>query len=41
VVVSRTVKDLVSGSRVQFESRGTRHVAGVEGSWDTYAATVP
>jgi pimeloyl-ACP methyl ester carboxylesterase len=38
VVVSRTVKDLVSGSRVQFENRGSRRVAGVDGTWDIYAA---
>lgn len=40
VVVSRTVKDLVSGSRVQFESRGKRRVPGVDGTWDTYAVTL-
>jgi DNA-binding winged helix-turn-helix (wHTH) protein/alpha-beta hydrolase superfamily lysophospholipase len=41
VVVSRTVKDLVSGSRVQFENRGSRRVSGVAGIWDTYAAALP
>jgi class 3 adenylate cyclase len=41
VVVSRTVKDLASGSRVQFENRGRRRVAGVAGTWATYAAVVP
>jgi pimeloyl-ACP methyl ester carboxylesterase len=41
VVVSRTVKDLVSGSRVQFENRGGRRVSGVAGTWDTYAAVLP
>ncbi len=41
VVVSRTVKDLVSGSRAQFENRGRRRVAGVAGTWDTYAAVFP
>jgi class 3 adenylate cyclase len=32
VVVSRTVKDLVSGARVHFENRGRRRVPGVEGT---------
>jgi class 3 adenylate cyclase len=41
VVVSRTVKDLVSGSRVQFDNRGRRRVAGVDGIWETYAARLP
>jgi DNA-binding winged helix-turn-helix (wHTH) protein/alpha-beta hydrolase superfamily lysophospholipase len=41
VVVSRTVKDLVSGSRMQFENRGSRRVAGVAGSWDVYTAVLP
>ncbi len=41
VVVSRTVKDLMSGSRVQFLDRGRKHVAGVAGTWDTYVAIVP
>jgi class 3 adenylate cyclase len=41
LVVSRTVKDLVSGSRVQFENRGSRRVPGVAGTWDTYAAVLP
>lgn len=40
VVVSRTVKDLVSGSHVQFENRGSRRVAGVDGTWDIYAASL-
>lgn len=41
VVVSRTVKDLVSGSRVQFEDRGGRPVPGFDGLLDSYAATIP
>jgi pimeloyl-ACP methyl ester carboxylesterase len=41
VVVSRTVKDLVSGSLVQFENRGSRRIAGVAGTWDIYAVLVP
>jgi class 3 adenylate cyclase len=41
VVVSRTVKDLMSGSRVQFEARGSQRIAGVAGTWDTYVAHLP
>jgi len=41
VVVSRTVKDLVSGSHVQFEHRGSQRVPGVAGEWETYLVTVP
>ena len=41
VVVSRTVRDLVSGSRLEFEDRGSRRVSGVEGTWETYAAVLP
>src|SRR5207244_4853042 len=40
VVVSRTVKDLVSGSRVQFAERGRRRVPGVAEARDTYAVIV-
>jgi len=40
VVVSRTVKDLVSGSHVQFERRGSQRVPGVAGAWETYVVTV-
>jgi len=41
VVVSRTVRDLVSGSRLEFENRGSRRVSGVDGTWETYAAVLP
>ena len=34
------MKDLVSGSRVQFEDRGRRRVPGVAETWDTYAVIV-
>jgi hypothetical protein len=40
VVVSRTVKDLVSGSHLQFEHRGSQRVPGVAGAWETYVVTV-
>ena len=37
VLVSRTVKDLVAGSRLQFADRGTRELAGVPGEWRLFA----
>ncbi len=37
VVVSRTVKDLVAGSGIQFEDRGTQTLKGVPDSWQLYA----
>ena len=33
VLVSSTVKDLVSGSRVKFEDRGTYELKGILGEW--------
>jgi class 3 adenylate cyclase len=38
VLVSQTVKDLVSGSGLAFEDRGTRELKGVPGEWRVYAA---
>ena len=37
VVVSRTVKDLVVGSQLQFESRGIHDLKGVPGEWEVFA----
>jgi len=37
VLVSHTVKDLVAGSRIQFESRGTQTLKGVPGEWPLFA----
>ncbi len=37
VLVSRTVKDLVAGSGLQFEDRGTRTLKGVPDRWQLYA----
>jgi pimeloyl-ACP methyl ester carboxylesterase len=39
VLVSRTVKDLVAGSGIQFEDRGTHELKGVPDSWQIYAVT--
>lgn len=38
VLVSRTVKDLVAGSGIEFVERGTRELRGIEGRWDLYLA---
>lgn len=38
VLVSSTVKDLVSGSGIQFEDRGTHTLKGVEGGWRLFLA---
>jgi len=40
VVVSRTVVDLVAGSQLSFEERGTHELKGVPGEWQLYAAAV-
>jgi class 3 adenylate cyclase len=37
VVVSRTVVDLVAGSGLEFEDRGTHTLKGVPGEWQLYA----
>jgi class 3 adenylate cyclase len=37
VLVSSTVKDLVAGSGLEFEERGTHELKGVPGSWWLYA----
>jgi pimeloyl-ACP methyl ester carboxylesterase len=39
VLVSGTVKDLVAGSGLAFEDRGTRQLKGVPGEWRLYAVT--
>jgi class 3 adenylate cyclase len=38
VLVSHTVKDLVAGSGIRFESRGTHTLRGVPGEWALFAA---
>jgi len=38
VLVSRTVKDLVAGSRLGFEARGTHNLKGVPDEWQLYLA---
>jgi class 3 adenylate cyclase/pimeloyl-ACP methyl ester carboxylesterase len=39
LLVSSTVKDLVAGSAVGFEDRGTHQLKGVPGEWRLYAVT--
>ncbi|HSI80320.1 MAG TPA: adenylate/guanylate cyclase domain-containing protein [Solirubrobacterales bacterium] len=39
VLVSRTVKDLVVGSGIEFEARGTAELKGVPGEWALYAVS--
>jgi hypothetical protein len=37
VLVSRTVKDLVAGSGIEFADRGTHVLKGIPDSWQLYA----
>jgi class 3 adenylate cyclase len=37
VLVSRTVTDLVAGSELRFEDRGTHVLKGVPGTWRAFA----
>ena len=37
ILVSRTVKDLVAGSEVEFDDRGARELKGVPGEWHLFA----
>jgi len=39
VLVSQTVKDLVAGSGLSFEDRGTHELKGVPGEWRLYSVT--
>jgi class 3 adenylate cyclase len=38
VLVSSTVKDLVAGSQLVFEDRGSHELKGVPGEWRLFAA---
>jgi class 3 adenylate cyclase len=37
VLVSRTVKDLVAGSGIEFADRGTHELKGVPDEWQLYS----
>ena len=39
IIVSRTVKDLVAGSGIEFADRGTHTLKGVSDTWQLYAVT--
>jgi class 3 adenylate cyclase len=41
VLVSRTVHDLVSGSGIRLQDRGTHWLKGVQGQWQLLAVTAP
>jgi pimeloyl-ACP methyl ester carboxylesterase len=41
VLVSSTVRDLVAGSGLSFESRGEHELKGVPGAWQLYSAAAP
>jgi class 3 adenylate cyclase len=38
VVVSRTVRDLVAGTGLEFETLGARSLKGVSGEWELFLA---
>jgi class 3 adenylate cyclase len=39
VLVSNTVRDLVAGSGLEFEERGSPELKGVSGEWRLYAVS--
>ena len=39
IIVSRTVKDLVAGSELQFDDRGTYELKGVPGKWQLFVVS--
>jgi class 3 adenylate cyclase/pimeloyl-ACP methyl ester carboxylesterase len=41
VLVSRVVRDLVAGSGLTFDERGTHTLKGIPGQWDLYRAAAP
>jgi class 3 adenylate cyclase len=41
VLVSRTVRDIVIGSRYEFTDRGTHELKGVPDRWQLYAVGRP
>jgi class 3 adenylate cyclase len=40
VLVSSTVKDLVSGSNIKFEDMGTHSLKGVQARWHLYSVSI-
>jgi class 3 adenylate cyclase len=41
VLVSRTVRDLVTGSDIALHDRGTRALKGLAGSWQLFSVVRP
>jgi class 3 adenylate cyclase len=41
VLVSSTVKDLVAGSELQFDDRGSTELKGIPGTWHLYLSRPP
>ena len=41
ILVSRTVKDLLTGSGIAFAARGGHRLAGAAGKWPLFAAAPP
>ena len=41
VLVSRTVKDLVAGSGIQFADRGIHELKGISDTWQLHAVVPP
>jgi class 3 adenylate cyclase len=39
VFTSRTVRDLVAGSGLQFAAQGSQRLKGVDGSWELFSAS--
>jgi class 3 adenylate cyclase len=39
ILVSQTVRDLVAGSRLEFEDRGEHELKGVSQKWHVFAAS--
>jgi class 3 adenylate cyclase len=39
ILVSRTVRDLVSGSEIALVDAGTRTLKGLEGEWNLFAVS--
>ena len=41
ILVSRTVKDLLTGSGIGFASRGSHQLTGTAGKWPLFAVASP
>jgi class 3 adenylate cyclase len=39
ILVSQTVKELVAGSGIEFQDRGSHELKGVPGDWRLYSVT--